>query len=87
MTKPKRSGTAAIGWLLTFAGAVAIGTLVFSIFSSDYRRSRFFSLLQGDSSVDGIGIDNWLLLSSPLLVIGLGVALIAVSRDPAPAQA
>lgn len=84
MNKPENSGLAAIGWLLALAGAVAVGTFAFSIFTNSYRRSRAFSLLSGDAGVDGIGVENWLLLASPFLVVGLGVALIVTTRSPVP---
>lgn len=77
---------AAVGWVLTLAGLVAVGTLAFSILSTEYRRQRFLSLLQGDASVDGIGVEPWLLVGAPMLVIGLGIALIAVSRAPSPVR-
>ena len=86
MSDTKRSKSAAAGWLLTLAGTVAIGTLLYGVLASAYRRERLFSLLQGEAGVDGIGLQSWLLLGSPLLIIGLGVALIATSGAGSPAR-
>lgn len=81
MIERKRTRGATAGWILTLAGVVAFGTLAFSILSTDYRRARFLSLLQGDSGVDGIGAQFWLLAGATMLVIGLGVGLIAVTSQ------
>lgn len=86
MNNKKRSNAAAAGWLVTLTGVVALATLAYSILSTSYRRERLLSLLEGNSTVDGIGIQSWLLLASPLLVIGLGIALIAAAGARSPAR-
>jgi hypothetical protein len=86
MNQTKRSRSATTGWLLTLAGIVAAGTLAYNVLATDYRRTRLLSLIQGDAGVDGIGVQSWLLIGSPLLIVGLGVALIAASSERSPAR-